>query len=189
MGPGQAYDEVHRIRSCYGWWFSPVFKYLLDLPEMAALVRGQHTKCAIDVVAEASIDRRFDLHLVNRKASCGFNGLRQLDLRLQEGIPRSIKVTLTRNQRSEHFEPKPVWWLQITDEQPVSAPVRNARLVVRRGARAMASDIAGRNALVVWAKWSRHCATDHDVGSKLVVSSITLLPATNCLAFRVARST
>ena len=48
------------------------------------------------------------------------------------------------------------------------APVLSARFVVRRGARAMAAEIAGRNTFVVCARWSKHCATDHDVNSMLV---------------------
>ncbi len=38
----------------------------------------------------------------------------------------------------------------------------------------MADDIAGRKAFVVCARWSRHCTTDHDVESRLVVSSVWL---------------
>src|SRR5580693_10499840 len=49
----------------------------------------------------------------------------------------------------------------------VRTPVVSARFVPRRGARAIAADMAGTNAFVVCARWSMHCVTDHDLDSRL----------------------
>ena len=53
----------------------------------------------------------------------------------------------------------------------------------------MAAEIAGRNTFVVCAKWSRHCATDQDVNSMLVVRWAWLRPLTKFRTFGVMFST
>ena len=90
---------------------------LFDLPEMAALMRRQHAKGAVHVVAEAGIHGRLNSHLINGKASRRPYGFRKLSLRFFKRTPGRIEVVLTRDQRREHFEPQPVRRLQIPDEQ------------------------------------------------------------------------
>ena len=115
-------------------------------------MRRQHAKGAIDVVAEARIHWRLNSHLINGKASGGPYGVRKLSLRLLKRTPGRIEVVLTRNQRREHFEAQPIRRFKFRMNKRARAPVLSARLVVSRGARAMADDIAGRNALVVCAR-------------------------------------
>jgi hypothetical protein len=59
-------------------WFAESLQDLVDLPEMSALVRRQHAKRAIHVVAEAGIHRRLNLHLVDGQASRGPYGFCEL---------------------------------------------------------------------------------------------------------------
>ena len=93
-------------------------EYSFDLPEMAALVRRKHAKCAVNVIAKTSIHRGFYPHLINRKANGGLYGLRKLSLRLFKRCPCGIEVVLTRNKGRKDFKPQQVWRLQIPEEQP-----------------------------------------------------------------------
>ena len=52
-------------------------QYLFDLPEMAALMGGQHAKGAEHVVTEAGIDGRLNTHFIEGKTSAGFYGCRK----------------------------------------------------------------------------------------------------------------
>ena len=102
-------------------------KYLFDLPQMAALVRRQHAKRAVDVVSETSIYRRLHPDSVNCKTSRGPYRFRKLGLRLFERTPSGIEVVLTRDKGRKNFESQPVRGLQIPDEQPgeSSSPQRS----------------------------------------------------------------
>ena len=74
-------------------------KDLFHLPQVPTLMRRQHAKRAIHVVAEPRIHGRFDSHLINGKADRRLYGSVKLGLRRFERIPRGIEVVLTRNQR------------------------------------------------------------------------------------------
>ena len=45
------------------------FKDLFDLPEMAALMCREHAKCSVHVVADTSVDGRFDAYFVQRQTN------------------------------------------------------------------------------------------------------------------------
>jgi len=107
-------------------------EYLLNLPEMAALVSRKNAKSTINVVVNSGVHRGLDLHPVNGK-SCGrAYRFRELKLRLYEAVPRSPEVPLPRCERREDFVAKTVGRLKVPDEQPCEAagPERPVRLKI-----------------------------------------------------------
>ena len=93
------------------------FKYLVDLPEVATLVRGQHAKGAVHVVAESCIHGRLNSHLIDGQARGTADRLRKLRLLVFKRIPSRVEIVPLRHQWREHFEPQPVWRLQMLDKQ------------------------------------------------------------------------
>ena len=56
---------------------------LSDLPEVAALMCREHAKCSVHVVADASVDGRFDVYCVRRQTYGRQNGSRQTELQFR----------------------------------------------------------------------------------------------------------
>jgi len=75
------------------------FEYLLNLPEMPALVSRKNAKSAVDVVANSGVHGRLDLHPVNGK-SCGrVYRFREFRLRLHKATPGCLKGLLPGCER------------------------------------------------------------------------------------------
>src|SRR5437667_8567399 len=104
-------------------------KDLFDLPEMAALMCRKHAKCSIHVVADASVDGRFDAYFVQRQTNGRLNDSRQTELRFFESIPGRLEIVALGNDRFQCFEAQPVGWFQVPDQHLRQSPSPKSAIV------------------------------------------------------------
>src|SRR3954469_14021741 len=67
-------------------------KNLFDLPQMAALMCCKNPKRSIHVVADTSIDRRFDAYIIQRQTDGRLNGFHQAELRFVKCVRSRCEI-------------------------------------------------------------------------------------------------